>query len=129
MRIVSVAQYNGSLCENSYPPARLTLYPRAVNFAITLSQWSPWISIFLSLTVPPEPHNFLSCCASVLSSASLPITPSITVTVFPARCLRSRVTRTIPSLLRVGCAGREQRQFLNGNPQVGQVVTRPLSVE
>lgn len=34
-------QSGGDICENSYPPARLTLYPRAVNFAITLSQWSP----------------------------------------------------------------------------------------
>ena len=88
----------GSLYENSYPPARLTLYPRAVNFAITFSQWSPCISIFPSLTVPPEPHNFLSCCASVVSSASLPITPSITVTVFPPCPFRSRLTRTMPSL-------------------------------
>jgi hypothetical protein len=93
-----VAQYNGSLCENSYPPARLTLYPDSVNFAITFSQWSPWISIFPCLTVPPEPHNFLSCCASVVSSASFPITPSITVTVFPPCPFRSRLTRTIPSL-------------------------------
>ena len=92
----------GLLYENSYPPARLTLYPKAVNFAITFSQWSPWISIFPSLTVPPEPHNFLSCCASAVSSVLLPITPSITVTVFPPCPFRSRLTRTMPSLFRVG---------------------------
>src|SRR2546423_13601342 len=116
-------------CKDSQPPARLTLYPNSVNLAITFSQWSPWISIFPFLMVPPEPHNFLSCCASVVSSSSLPITPSITVTVFPPRPLRSRLTRTIPSLLRVGCADSEQRQFLYDNPQLRHVVTRPLSVE
>src|SRR5260221_2343716 len=94
-----------SCCENSYPSARLTLYPNSVNFAITLSQWSPWISIFTYLTVPPQPHNFLSCCASVVSSASLPITTSITVTALAPRPLRSRITRTNPSLLRVGWVG------------------------
>jgi len=54
-------QLVGSVRRRLYPPARLTLYPEALNFAITFSQWSPWISMIPPLTVPPEPQNFFSC--------------------------------------------------------------------
>src|SRR6266568_1110532 len=114
-----------------HPPARLTLYPNAVNLACTLSQWSPWISIVPSLTVPPEPHSFFSCCASAASSSLLAGTPVITVTVFPPRCLRSRITRTIPSLFLAGASveGWSQRHCLYGCPQTEQVLILPPSVE
>ena len=85
------------------PPDRLAGQPRLISSATTTSGWSPWISITLLRTVPPEPQRFLSWVASASKSPCASGRPVTVVTALPARPWTSRPTRTA---FRVCGAGR-----------------------
>jgi hypothetical protein len=91
------------------------------------SRWSPWISIWPSLTVPPVPHVFCIFFARASFSGSpMPTKFFTTVTVFPPRPALERMMSTRPRL-RLGAGGVGSPGLPGGRPVLSRAANGLLN--